>query len=137
MFGWFMRRRAISRYRTRLPGLLRRDYGSARNCTPAQVRATIGRYGLSDTYASFAVAMFADRKAFDADQKARAEAGDYNRMRGEVSAACFGGADFTIADLSSAQAHGHGHDGGDGHGGHGGHGGHDTGHGGGDGGGHH
>src|SRR5581483_10888155 len=96
----FRRRRATRDYARKLPNLLARDYGAAREYTPRQVRKTIERYGLNGDYSCYAIAMFSGRTDFDQFHRSLGESCDYDTMRADVAVAHFdGNLDFTIADM--------------------------------------
>jgi len=84
MIRRWRRRRALRRYARLLPGLLRRDFGFARYYTPAQIRSTIDRNGLSSDYDCYALAIFTEREAFEFHHAALGQTCDYAAMRDEV-----------------------------------------------------
>jgi hypothetical protein len=121
MFRALRKRRAIAAYVSKLPRLLLRDYGSAPAYTPAQIKRTLERSGLTTQYDCYAISMFSDRTQFDAYHQIAGETCDYGVMRGEVAAAHFHGYDaFTTTilldmsadpSLASGADGWHGHDG--------------------------
>jgi len=124
------KRRAIRGYVRQLPRLLVKDYGFSQAYTPAQVRRTIERAGMSTDYGCYAISMFSDESDFVAYHNALGEGCDYAAMRAEIAASHFhGNSHFSIADMPTHDLPGYGpgdfHAGGGshGHGGDGGHGG--------------
>jgi hypothetical protein len=68
MFNTLRKRFALRQYATKLPGLLRHEYGRASPMAPytsAQVQRTIERHGLNRTYIAYAVAMFSGAQGFE------------------------------------------------------------------------
>lgn len=129
---WARKRRAIKRFLRRLPRPLFEEFGRD-PYTPGQIETTIRRLRLAPpAYWPYALAIFCDADQLKLLRAQRNGDDDYERLRGEVGDAFFGGdAGFTANDVSrdAGQHHGGGQSFGEGDGGH---------HGGGDaGGGHH
>jgi hypothetical protein len=65
IFERFLKWSAIRSYRANLGHLLVERYGRGRRFTPAQVLATIKRYGFNERYAPYACALFCSKRAYD------------------------------------------------------------------------
>jgi hypothetical protein len=123
MLQRIIKRRAIHRYLTLLPGLLQRDYGRASlgaPYTPAQVQKTIERNGLSRAYLTYAIAVFAEQSGFDAFQAQAGVRESYAAVRSEIAATYFNGnLNFSVYDVcghgSMDNCAGSAHEGGGGH----------------------
>jgi hypothetical protein len=126
-FKKLQKRKAISSYVHELPRLLVKDYGPSQTYTPAQVKRSIERAGLSTDYTCYALSMFSDQPSFAQYHYARGENCDYAAMRAEVAASHFhGNTHFTIIDMPTGDLRGDfGSGAGESHAGSGHHGGHD------------
>ncbi len=61
----WLRRRAIIRYRKKLPNALSKDYGKSEWYLPQQVKATVERSGLSSSYLIYALALYCSVEDFE------------------------------------------------------------------------
>ncbi len=84
MWKALRKRRALRSYRRQLPVHLRRTYGTQQHYPPEDVHYVIRRWGMSEVYACYALAMYCDRAMFDAFHASKGEACDYDRMRAEA-----------------------------------------------------
>jgi hypothetical protein len=101
--GSIRKRRAIRSYASKLPKMLRDDYGFSRTYAPHQIRATIERNGLNQYYSCYAISMFSDRTDFAQYHEHTGETCDYDMMRAEVAASHFhGDVSFTVSDIIDA-----------------------------------
>jgi hypothetical protein len=101
--GAIRKRRAIRSYASKLPKMLRDDYGFSRTYAPRQIRATIERNGLNQYHSCYAISMFSDRSDFAQYHESIGEICDYDMMRAEVAANHFhGDVDFTVSDIMHA-----------------------------------
>lgn len=89
LFRSYRKRKALESYQTVLRRRLRGTHGKRDHYDPHDVVATARFYGLSETYLSYALAMYCDRAAFDAYHTARGDASSYDRLWHELRASVF------------------------------------------------
>lgn len=100
MLGRFRKNRVLKSYINKLPGFLKKDYGSSKQYTVGQIRSSIERYGLNNTYAIYAYIMFAHKDDIMAQVDANV---DYSALRSEVADKYFhGNENFSMGDMGSA-----------------------------------
>jgi hypothetical protein len=80
--------------------LLAKEYGFSKTYTPAQIKRTIERSGLSTDYGCYALSIFSDQLDFVQYHQALGEVCDYGAMRAEIAALHFhGNAGFSVTDM--------------------------------------
>jgi len=88
-FEIWKKRRALRRYRERLPASLSKDYGRLEYYTPAQVLATLERQRLSSKYTSWAVALFCTNESFSKYSENSDTILNYDEARLELASILF------------------------------------------------
>lgn len=63
-----IKRRAVKQYLNRLPALLKKDYGSSKECSVGQVKASIIRHKLNLKHSYLACFLFVDKESFKSSE---------------------------------------------------------------------
>ncbi|ABC32218.1 hypothetical protein HCH_05557 [Hahella chejuensis KCTC 2396] len=93
----FFKTRALNKYLRVLPSVLREDYGGGPQYTYGQITTAISKYGLSDKYAHYAVALFAVQESIEAVFTEHFPELEYERVRKEIADRFFAGdLDFKV-----------------------------------------
>jgi len=99
------RRRSIIKYRRKLPTALAKDYGKSDFYSPAQVKATVERNRLNQSYLVYALAMFCTAEAYDSYCKEHGLDTDFESAKAVIGESLrnqtFG---FNTGDLSGSSS---------------------------------
>ena len=100
------KQRSIRKYLSKLPVLLKKDYGPLESYTAKQVASSIERHKLNSKHQLYAVAMFSSASEFESYDGASDTALSYELARQEIADSYFNGdSSFNIPKITSVGLH--------------------------------